>query len=207
MRPRPFLLLIAGFALALMATGEADAVSPVMLSADMTSATVLENDNVVFTLTLTNTGTEYDWQTTKLNGSWLSGTEWIDLFFDEESKALENNTLDIEQDTSATVYLNVYCVSPCSGGSSNTLAVYAKTDPRYTSGPQDNDGNPANSDNSTNTVELEVTAVSPYKVDLVIESASTEGGDTVIQGVTTTWRYTVTNTSNARRSNNHLQYW
>ena len=80
------------------------------------------------------------------------------------------------------------------GGSSNTLAVYAKTDPRYINAPQDVDGDPANSDNSTNTVELEITAVKPYKVDLVIESASTDGGNDVIQGVTTTWRYTITNT-------------
>ena len=178
----------------LVVTQTVSAGSPITLSSDKTSATVLENENVVFTLTLANAGTDYDWQTTKLYGSWLSGTEWMYLFFDEEGETLDDNILDIETGTSATVLLTVYCVSPCTGGSSNTLAVYAKTDPRYTNAPQDVDGDPANSDNSTNTVELEITAVKPYKVDLVIESASTDGGNDVIQGVTTTWRYTITNT-------------
>ncbi|MDP6834849.1 MAG: hypothetical protein QF392_01590 [Candidatus Poseidoniia archaeon] len=179
----------------LVVTQTVSAGSPVTLSSDKTSATVLENENVVFTLTLANAASsDFSWQTSKLYGSWLSGTEWMYLFFDEEGETLDDNILDIEQGESATVLLTVYCVSPCSGGSSNTLAVYAKTDPRYINAPQDVDGDPANSDNSTNTVELEITAVSPYKVDLVIESASTDGGNEVIQGVTTTWRYTVTNT-------------
>ncbi|MEC9336478.1 MAG: hypothetical protein VYC68_03140, partial [Candidatus Thermoplasmatota archaeon] len=175
----------------LVVTQTVSAGSPITLSSDKTSATVLENENVVFTLTLTNAASsDFDWQTTKLYGSWLSGTEWMYLFFDEDGETLENNIIDIEQGESTTVLLTVYCVSPCTGGSSNTLAVYAKTDPRYINAPQDVDGDPANSDNSTNTVELEITAVDPYKVDLVIESASTDGGNDVIQGVTTTWRYT-----------------
>ena len=178
----------------LVVTQTVSAGSPVTLSSDKTSATVLENENVVFTLTLANAGTDFAWQTTKLYGSWLSGTDWMHLFFDEEGEALDDNTLDIEQGTSATVLLTVYCVSPCSGGSSETLSVYAKTDPRYIAAPDDLDGDPANSDNSTNTVELEVTAVSPYKVVLDIESASTAGSNTVFQSETTTWRYTVTNT-------------
>ena len=114
----------------LVVTQTVSAGAPVTLSSDKTSATVLENDNVVFALTLSNAATEYDWQPTKLYGSWLSGTEWMYLFLDEEGEALENNTLDIEQGTSAAVLLTVYCVSPCAGGSSNTLAVYAKPDPR-----------------------------------------------------------------------------
>ena len=179
----------------LVITQTVSAGSPITLSSDKSSATLLENENVVFTLTLANAASsDYDWQTTKIYGSWLSGNEWMYLFFDEEGEPLEDNILDIEQGTSATVLLTVYCVSPCTGGSSNTLAVYAKTDPRYISAPQDNDGDPANSDNSTNTVELEITAVKPYNVDLVIESDSTDGGSDVIQGVTTTWRYTITNT-------------
>ncbi|MDP7538593.1 MAG: hypothetical protein QF421_03700 [Candidatus Poseidoniia archaeon] len=179
----------------LVVTQTVSAGSPITLSSDKTSATLLENENVVFTLTLANAASsDFNWQTTKLYGSWLSGTEWMYLFFDEDGETLENNILDIERGESATVLLTVYCVSPCTGGSSNTLAVYAKTDPRYINAPQDNDGDPANSDNSTNTVELEITAVSPYKVDLVIEPASTDGGSDVIQGVTTTWRYTITNT-------------
>ena len=179
----------------LVVTQTVSAGSPITLSSDKTSATVLENENVVFTLTLANAASsDFDWQTTKLYGSWLSGTEWMYLFFDEDGETLDDNILDVETGTSATVLLTVYCVSPCSGGSSNTLAVYAKTDPRYINSPTDRDGAPANSDNSTNTVELEITAVSPYKVDLVIESASTDGGNDVIQGVTTTWRYTITNT-------------
>ncbi|MCH2447987.1 MAG: hypothetical protein MK219_02950 [Candidatus Poseidoniia archaeon] len=179
----------------LVVTQTVSAGSPITLSSDKTSATLLENENVVFTLTLANAASsDFDWQTTKLYGSWLSGNDWMYLFFDEDGETLEDNILDIETGSSATVLLTVYCVSPCSGGSSNTLAVYAKTDPRYTNAPQDVAGDPAHSDNSTNTVELEVTAVSPYKVDLVIESASTDGGNDVIQGVTTTWRYTITNT-------------
>ena len=178
----------------LVVTQTVSAGSPVTLSSDKTSATVLENENVVFTLTLANAGTDYAWQTTKLYGSWLSGTDWMHLFFDEEGEALDDNILDIEQGTSVTVLLTVYCVAPCAGGSSNTLAVYAKTDPRYIAAPDDLDGDPANSDNNTNTVELEVTAVTAYKVDLVLESASTDGGNNVFQGETTTWRYTVTNT-------------
>ena len=178
----------------LVVTQTVSAGSPVTLSSDKTSATVLENENVVFTLTLANAGTDYAWQTTKLYGSWLSGTEWMYLFFDEDGETLDDNIVDIEQGESATVLLTVYCVAPYSGGSSNTLAVYAKTDPRYIAAPDDLDGDPANSDNSTNTVELEVTAVSPYKVVLDIESASTDGSNNVFQSETTTWRYTVTNT-------------
>ena len=178
----------------LVVTQTVSAGSPVTLSSDKTSATVLEDENVMFTLTLTNAGTDFAWQTTKLYGSWLSGIDWMYFFYDEDGEFLEGDILDIEQGTSATVLLKVYCTSPCSGGSSNTLSVLARTDPRYIAEPDDLDGNPANSENTTNTVELTVNAVSPYKVDLVIESTSTAGSNKVFQGETMTWRYTVTNT-------------
>ncbi|MDP7256128.1 MAG: hypothetical protein QGE96_04045, partial [Candidatus Poseidoniia archaeon] len=88
----------------LVVTQTVSAGSPITLSSDKTSATLVENENVVFTLTLANAASSnYDWQTTKIYGSWLSGSEWMYLFFDEEGEPLEDNILDIEQGTSATV--------------------------------------------------------------------------------------------------------
>ena len=178
----------------LVVTQTVSAGSPVTLSSDKTSATVLEGENVMFTLTLANAGTDFAWQTTKVYGTWLAGSEWMYFFYDEDGEMLDDNILDIEQGTSATVLVDVWCVSPCFGGSSNTLKVYAQTDPRYIAAPDDNDGDPANSLNLTNALELEVIAVSPYTVELDIETTSVDGGIAVFQGETTTWRYTVTNT-------------
>ena len=77
----------------LVVTQTVSAGSPVTLSSDKTSATVLEGENVMFTLTLANAGTDFTWQTTKLYGTWLSGTEWFHLFSDEEGEALEGHGL------------------------------------------------------------------------------------------------------------------
>jgi len=194
---RMLVALIAGALLftSLALTSTVSAASPIALTSDSSSGTVLAGDKITFKLTLTSTDGAYNYQTVKLYGSWLSGTNWPFAFSDSDGDEISDSTVDVPKAGTATVYLDVYCFSPCTGGTSNTITVYGKSDPRYmTTSGDDNAGDPAGSNNATNSIDITVTAVNGYTVDLTAESTSASSSNKVYQGETTVWRYTVTNT-------------
>jgi len=194
---RMLVALVAGALLftSLALTGTVSAASPIALATSATTGTVLESEEITFTLTLTSNDDTYLHQTVKLYGSWLSGINWPSAFLDSDEDEISGSTVDVSKGAAVTVYLRIYCNSPCAGGLSNTITVYGKSDPRYiTSNGADNAGDPGSSSNATNSIDIVVSAVNPYKVDLTAESTSTSSSNTVYQGETTVWRYTVTNT-------------
>ena len=154
--------LIAGALLftSLALTSTVSAASPISLTSDSSSGTVLAGDKITFKLTLSSTDDTYNAQTVKLYGSWLSGTEWPSAFSDVDGDEISDSTVDVSKAGTATVYLDVYCFSPCTGGTSNTITVYGKSDPRYmTVDGDDNSGDPASSNNATNSIDITITAV------------------------------------------------
>jgi uncharacterized membrane protein len=194
---RMLVALIAGALIftSLALTGTVSAASPIALATSATTGTVLESEKLSFTLTLTSSDSTYNYQTVKLYGSWLSGIDWPYAFTDPDGDELSGSTVDVSKGDTTTVYLDIYCNSPCAGGLSNTITVYGKSDPRYmTTNGADNVGDPGSSSNATNSIDIVISAVSAYKVDLTAESTSSSSSNKVYQGETTVWRYTVTNT-------------
>ncbi len=190
--------LIAGalFFTSLALTSTVSAASPISLTSDSTSGTVLVGETITFELTLTSTDSSYNYQTVMLHGTWLTGTNWPYAFLDEDGDEISDSTIDVPKGGTATVYLAVYCFSPCTGDASNSITVYGQSDPRYmTVDGDDNAGDPASSvSNNTNPITITVTAVNGYTVDVTAESTSASSSNTVYQGETTVWRYTVENT-------------
>lgn len=189
--------LIAGalFFTSLALTSTVSAASPISLTSDSTSGTVLVGETITFELTLTSTDSTYNYQTVKFHGTWASGISWPYAFLDEDGDEISDSIIDVSKGGTATVYLAVYCISPCTGDASNSITVYGLSDPRYmTVDGDDNAGDPASSLNSTNPITITVTAVNGYTVDVTAESTSASSSNTVYQGETTVWRYTVENT-------------
>ncbi len=145
---RMLVALIAGAllftSLALTSTVSAD--SPITLTSSASTGNVLTGESITFTLTLTSSDSSYNYQTVKLYGSWLSGTDWPYVFEDSSGNELPGQSVDVDKGGTVKVYLSVYCLGACTGGASNTLAVYGKSDPRYmTVDGDDYAGNPASS--------------------------------------------------------------
>ena len=188
--------LIAGALLftSLALTSTVSAASPITLTSSASTGNVLVGESITFTLTLTSSDSTYSYQTVKLYGSWLSGTEWPFEFTDSDGDEIYGAIIDVPKDGTATVYLSVACFGACTGGTSNTITVYGKSDPRYMTTVDDNAGDPANSNNATNPITITITTVNAYTVDVTAESTSASGSNTVYQGETTVWRYTVENT-------------
>ena len=194
---RMLVALIAGALLftTLALTSTVSAASPITLASSATTGNVLAGESVTFTLTLTSSDSTYNYQTVKLYGSWLSGTDWPYVFSDSSGNELPGQSIDVAKGGTATAYLSVVCIGACTGGTSNTITVYGKSDPRYmTVDGDDNAGDPAGSNNATNSIDITITAVNAYTVDVTAESTSTASTNKVYQGETTVWRYTVTNT-------------
>ena len=194
---RILVALIAGALLftSLALTSTVSAASPITLASSASTGNVLTGESVTFTLTLTSSDSTYNYQTVKLYGSWLSGTDWPYVFEDSSGNELSDQSIDVTKGGTATAYLSVYCLGACTGGTSNTITVYGKSDPRYmTEDGDDNAGNPASGNNATNSIDIVVTAVNAYTVDVIAESTSASSSNTVYQGETLVWRYTVTNT-------------
>ncbi|PXF17942.1 MAG: hypothetical protein CXX76_02745 [Methanobacteriota archaeon] len=165
------------------------------LTSNASTGNVLVGESITFILTLTSSDSTYSSQTVRLYGTWLSGTEWPFEFTDPDGDEIYEATIDVPKDGTATVYLFVDCSGACTGGASNTISVYGRSDPRYTTVDGDDiSGNPASSENATNPTEITITAVNAYTVDVTAESTSASSSNKVYQGETTVWRYTVTNT-------------
>ena len=199
-------LAVVAMFLATLGVGNVDAAaSPVSLSVDKTSATVMtdgDENYVVFTLTLDSSDTRYRKMDIYMVSNWPSGESWTSLFVDSSGSELPNNKVTISKGGSATVQFAVFCDGSCEAGDTNTVQVYAKTDPKWYdggTGSGSDDGATdtsaaSSSSNVTNTKTLSITAVTQYSASVTCDTVSNNGGNKVYQDESVLWGYILTNT-------------
>ena len=201
-------LMLGFFLLVLSSFDSAEAAaSPVAISSDKSSADVLVDDYVEFTLTLSNSDTKYRKQDVYLAHNWPSGVAWSAEFVDTDYNELEEgNLVSIVKDGSTTIKLAIFCEGVCSAGDTNTVQIYAKTDPRFyqsdenatdSCGSSDckNDTTPASaSSNVTNTISVALTARMAYDSMVGCDTTASIGDNVFTRGDTYLWMYTVVNT-------------
>ena len=181
--------------------------SPVVLSVDKTSATVMTDGDepfVIFTFTLDSSDSRYRKMDVQMKANWPSGEDWTHMFVDTDLNELPNNMVTITKGGSVTVQFVVICDGSCESGDTNTVDVYAFTDPKFYTGSTrdqcgsddcETDTTPASaSSNITNTKELTITAATQYSAKVVCNTESENGGNKVYQDETVLWGYTLTNT-------------
>ncbi|MEC7135974.1 MAG: hypothetical protein VXW55_04845, partial [Candidatus Thermoplasmatota archaeon] len=147
------------------------AASPISLSSDISSADIMEGEDVYATLTITNSDTTFRVQEVKLNAIFPSGIAWNTEFLDTDTNPIEDNLISIGKNSDAlTVLLRIECVGACSAGDTNEVRVYGQSDPKWYSGGGSNPltcGStdcltdttpPSSSSNVTNTVTISLTA-------------------------------------------------
>ena len=199
-------LAVVAMFVATLGVGNVDAAaSPVSLSSDKTSATVMVDDFVIATLTLDSSDSRYRNMDVFMVANWPSGTAWNYGFYDANGDGLPNNLIRLDKGSSGTVQLVIFCDGVCESGDTNSVQVYGKTDPQWYDGQTDSgttsgcqsdsscsDTTAASaSSNVTNTVTISLTAATQY-------SSAVTGCDsddnTIYQGQTALWSYTLTNT-------------
>ena len=179
--------------------------SPVALSVDKTSATVLtdsEDPYVVFTFTLDSSDSRYRKMDVFMKANWPSGEKWTNMFLDSSGNELDNDMITITKGGSGTVQFAVFCDGSCDAGDTNTVQVYGKTDPKWyetttCSGSDDcatDTSAASDSSNVTNTKTLTITAVTQYSAKVDCDTVSNNGGIEVYQDESVLWGYTLTNT-------------
>jgi len=202
------IFLMAGLFLAVCnSLGDAEAAaSPVTISTDVSSADILVSESIVATLTIENSDTTYRTMDVYLAANWPTGVAWTTYFLDTNYDPIEDDKINMSKGGSATVKFIVFCEEICSVGDTNTVQIYAKTDPKFynydgnvtdTCGSDDceTDTSPASvSSNVTNTISITLTARTAYHSQVACDVESSEGGNVVIRGQTTQWYYTLTNT-------------
>ena len=205
MRSLPF-LLIACLTLLFMA-GEADAAaSPVSITTDRTYSNILEDEMTVTTLTLESSDARYRNMEVFMVVDWPSGTAWEYYLFDINEDEIPNGQVTLSKGGSETVLLFIICSGVCESGDTNSVSVYAKTDPRFynsdgnntdTCGSDDceNDSTSASySSNVTNTITVTLSAWAEYHSEVTCDAVSNTGDNKVYPSNTTQWGYTLTNT-------------
>ena len=204
MRSLPF-LLIACLTLLFMA-GEADAQSPVSISASGTYYDIVEGDMVVTTLTINNTDTEFRKQEVYLATNWPSNTTWPTAFMDTNYYAIPNNEVRLTKGDTTTVFLIIYCYDECVNEDLNLVQIIGRSDPKWYDGGGNNtdtcgsddcetDTSPASaSANVTNTITITFTARTGFMSSLSCDAVSSAGDNQLSQNITSLWNYTLTNT-------------
>ena len=195
-------LAVVAMFVATLGVGNVDAAaSPVSITSDKTSATVMVDDYVIATLTLDSSDSRYRNMEVYMVANWPGGTAWNYGFYDVNGDELPGTTITLDKGSSATVQLVIFCDGVCESGDTNSVQVYGKTDPQWynggtSSGSDDGvtDTSAASaSSNVTNTVTISLTAATEYSATVSgCESAS--GDNNVYQGQTILWDYTLTNT-------------
>ena len=199
-------LAVVAMFVATLGVGNVDAAaSPVSITSDKTSATVMVDDFVIATLTLDSSDSRYRNMDVFMVANWPSGTAWNYGFYDANGDGLPNNLIRLDKGSSGTVQLVIFCDGVCESGDTNSVQVYGKTDPQWYDGQTDSgttsgcqsdsscsDTTAASaSSNVTNTVTISLTAATEY-------SSAVTGCDsddnTIYQGQTALWSYTLTNT-------------
>ncbi|MEC7977200.1 MAG: hypothetical protein VX129_04310, partial [Candidatus Thermoplasmatota archaeon] len=87
------------------------AASPISLSSDISSADIMEGEDVYATLTITNSDTTFRVQEVKLNAIFPSGVAWNTEFLYTDTNPIEDNLITIgRNDDALTVLLRIECV-------------------------------------------------------------------------------------------------
>ena len=199
-------LAVVAMFLATLGIGNVDAAaSPVSLSSDKTSATIMVDSYTIATLTLESSDTRYRNMEVYMVANWPSGTAWEYYFFDANEDELSNNKVTLSKGGSSTVLLAIFCSGACESGDTNSVQVYGKSDPKWydheargsCTGSDDceTDTSAASaSSNVTTTVTISLTAATEHSSSLTCDTVSSNGGNEVYQGDTVLWDYTLTNT-------------
>jgi hypothetical protein len=182
------------------------ATSPVTIASDIYSADILVSEFMVATLTIENAdNTTYRTLDAYLVVHWPTGVAWNIHFLDADYNVIEDYKINISKGGSATVKFIVFCDDICSAGDTNTVLIFAKTDPKFynydgnitdTCGSDDceTDSSPASaSSNFTNTIAMTFTAREAYASSIMCDVESSEGDNEVTSGNATIWNYTLTN--------------
>ena len=181
------------------------AASPVSIASDISSADVMEGDNVIATLTITSSDNTYRKMEVKLTANFPGGTTWTTYFLDSDLNPISGNIVSLGKQDSTTVKFVIACDGVCSAGDTNTVQVYGQTDPRWYNGGGSGDGcgssdcqtdtTPASSSsNVTNTVSISLTARTGGSHTIACDSASNSGNNEMFHGTTYQWGYDITNT-------------
>ena len=181
------------------------AASPISLSSDISSADIMEGEDVYATLTITNSDTNYRVQEVKLNAIFPSGIAWNTEFLDTDTNPIEDNLISIgKNDDALTVLLRIECVGVCSAGDTNLVQVFGQSDPKWfpgSFGPKCGSDDcltdtspPSSSSNVTNTVTISLTARTGGAHTVECDSASNSGSNEMFHGITYQWGYDLTNT-------------
>jgi len=181
------------------------AASPVSIASDISSADVMEGDNVIATLTITSSDNTYRKMEVKLTANFPGGTTWTTYFLDSDLNPISGNIVSLGKQDSTTVKFVIACDGVCSAGDTNTVQVYGQTDPRWYNGGGSGDGcgssdcqtdtTPASSSsNVTNTVSISLTARTGGAHTIACDSASNSGNNEMFHGTTYQWGYDITNT-------------
>ncbi len=171
------------------------AASPVSLSADISSADVMEGEFVVATLTVTSSDNTYRKMEVKLTANFPGGTAWTTIFLDTDNNPISGDMVSLGKQDSTTVKLAIFCDGVCSAGDTNTVQVYGQTDPKFYDSGANVDNTPASSSsNVTNTVSISLTARTGGSHTLVCDASSDSGSNAMFQGTTYQWGYDLTNT-------------
>ena len=195
-------LAVVAMFVATLGVGNVDAAaSPVSLSSDKTSATVMVDDFVIATLTLDSSDSRYRNMDVFMVANWPSGTAWNYGFYDANGDGLPNNLITLDKGSSGTVQLVIFCDGVCESGDTNSVQVYGKTDPQFYAGSTNSncgsddcetDTSAASaSSNVTNTVTISLTAATEYSSTV---TGCDSDDNTIYQGQTALWGYTLTNT-------------
>jgi hypothetical protein len=200
-------LAVVAMFVATLGVGNVDAAaSPVSITSDKTSATVMVDDFIVATLTLDSSDSRYRNMEVYMVANWPSGTAWNYGFYDANGDGLPNNIITLDKGSSGTVQLVIFCDGVCEDGSTNSVQVYGKTDPQWYSGSsRTNSGDnkcgsddctsdtsaPSASSNVTNTITISLTAATEYSSTV---SGCDSDDNTIYQDQTALWDYTLTNT-------------
>ena len=197
-------LAVVAMFVATLGVGNVDAAaSPVSITSDKTSATVMVDDYVIATLSLDSSDSRYRNMEVYMVANWPGGTAWSYGFYDVNGDELPGTTITLDKGSSATVQLVIFCDGACESGDTNSVQVYGKTDPKFYSGGSgsgcgsddcETDTSAASaSSNVTNTVTISLTAATEYS-STVSGCESASGDNNVYQGQTILWDYTLTNT-------------
>ena len=196
-------LAVVAMFVATLGVGNVDAAaSPVSITSDKTSATVMVDDYVIATLTLDSSDSRYRNMEVFMVANWPSGTAWDYGFFDANGDGLPNNVITLDKGSTGTVQLVIYCEGVCESGDTNSVQVYGKTDPKWFNGGTSSGSDDGSTDTSaasassnvTNTVTISLTAATEYSSTVSGCTDSSTGSNEVYQGQTVLWDYTLTNT-------------
>jgi len=195
-------LAVVAMFIATLGVGNVDAAaSPVSITSDKTSATVMVDSFVIATLTLDSSDSRYRNMDVYMVANWPGGTAWNYGFYDVNGDELAGTTITLDKGSSATVQLVVFCDGACESGDTNSVQVYGKTDPKWFDGGTGSGSDDGLTDTSaasassnvTNTVTISLTAATEYSAT-VSGCESSSGDNKVYQGQTLLWDYTLTNT-------------